>query len=71
MRMIYGSLNDLFWYTAIEFTNFSKVNAVNYSSGLLMPFFAKYMLGDKIVKAHLVAIAFAFTGMLMMVKPFK
>jgi drug/metabolite transporter (DMT)-like permease len=71
MRVVGGFLSDILLYMAITYINYSKGICIFFMNTLLIPIFARCILGEPILRIDSFAIMMGFVGMVLIVQPFK
>jgi len=71
LRVISGFFSDVLLFVAFEYTTYSKAFCLFFTNTLMTPFLARYMLNEKIKKWDIIGIMFGFTGMVLLVQPWK
>jgi drug/metabolite transporter (DMT)-like permease len=71
LRLVCGTLNDIFLYISFRYTTFAKATCIFYCSTFFVPFLAVIFLKEKLQKWDLLAMIIAFIGMLMIIRPFN
>ena len=71
LRCIGGFLSDIFLYMAFAYTNYSKAICIFFTNTLMLPFFARCILKEKILKWDVLGICIGFAGMILIVQPYK
>lgn len=64
-------MSDVLLYMAFEYTDYSKAFCLFFTNTLMIPFLAKCLLKEQIKLIDIVALVFGFTGMILMVQPYK
>ena len=67
MRCLGGFLSDIFLYMAFEYTNYSKAICIFFINTLLIPFFARCILKEKVMKWDVFGILVGFAGMILII----
>ena len=70
-RILFGFFSDIFLYIAFNYTNYSKGVCIFFTNTLMIPFFGRCILKEKILKVDILAIAAGFVGMILIIQPFK
>ena len=71
MRILAGFLSDVVLYSAFQYTSYSKAICIFFTNTLMIPFFARCILKEKIKKTDCFAILIGFAAMIMIIQPFK
>ena len=56
---------------AFAYTNYSKAICIFFINTLLIPFFARCILKEKILKWDIFGIVVGFAGMILIIQPYK
>jgi drug/metabolite transporter (DMT)-like permease len=67
MRIVGGFFSDVFLYIAFNQTKYSKAVCLCFTNTLLIPFFGRCIIKEKILKYDVLAIIIGFAGMLMII----
>lgn len=70
-RVFTGSFADAFLFMAFSYTNYSRAFCIFFTNNLMLPFMARWMLGEKIKFWDVVGIVAGFVGVLILVQPWK
>jgi len=70
-RCITGCACDLLMFYAYQYTSYSKAFCLFFTNTLYCPFLAAYILQEHVKKWDVIGIIFGFTGMLLLVQPWK
>ena len=71
MRILAGFFSDIFLYLAFNYTNYSKGVCIFFTNTLMIPFFGRCILKEKILKVDILAILAGFVGMVLIIQPYK
>ena len=71
MRIFAGFLSDVVLYSAFQYTSYSKAICIFFTNTLMIPFFGRCILKEKIKKTDCCAILIGFAAMIMIIQPFK
>lgn len=66
-RFVMGYFSDIFLFVAYVYTSYSKCQCLFFTNTLMIPFFAKCILKEKIKKVDIVAIVLSFGGMILII----
>ena len=66
-RVAGGFFADVLLYMAFEYTSYSKAICIFFTNTLMIPFFARLLLKEPILKADVGAIIVGFVGMMLIV----
>jgi drug/metabolite transporter (DMT)-like permease len=66
-RCLGGFFSEILLYMAFAQTQYSKAICIFFTNTLMIPFFAKCILGEKVIKWDLIAITIGFIGMILIV----
>lgn len=70
-RVTFGYISNFLLYVSQKYTSYSKGMVIFFTNTLMIPLFAKCLINEKLVFAHIFAIALGFIGMLLTVVPYK
>ena len=70
MRVLGGFLSDVLLFAGFNFTNYSKALCLFFTNTLMIPFFARIIVKEKILKWDFVGILIGFIGMVLVIEPF-
>lgn len=71
LRVLCGCLQDTLLYVAFMYTNYSKAYCIFFLNTIMIPFFASYFIKEPISKFDILGIVVGFTGMLLIIQPWK
>jgi drug/metabolite transporter (DMT)-like permease len=71
IRVFCGSFADVCLFLAFGYTNYSRAFCIFFTNNLMLPFMAKWILGEKVRFWDVVGIVSGFAGVLIMVQPWK
>lgn len=71
MRVLGGFLSDVLLFAAFNYTNYSKALCLFFLNTLMIPFFARCIVKEKILKWDICGIGIGFIGMILIIRPFK
>ena len=60
-------MSDIFLYMAFAYTNYSKAICIFFTNTLMLPFFARCILKEKILKWDVIGISVGFVGMILII----
>lgn len=66
-RFLMGYFSDILLFVGFTYTNYSKGICIFFTNTLMIPFFARCMLKEKIKKVDIVAILLSFVGMVLII----
>lgn len=66
-RFIMGFFSDILLFVAFTYTNYSKGICIFFTNTLMIPFFARCFLKERIKKVDIVAILISFVGMILII----
>jgi len=70
-RILAGFFSDIFLFLAFTYTSYSKGIVIYFTNTLMIPFFGRCILKEKILKVDILAIALGFVGMVLIIQPYK
>lgn len=70
-RILAGFFSDIFLYLAFNYTTYSKGVCIFFTNTLMIPFFGRCILKEKILKVDILAITVGFIGMILIIQPYK
>ena len=70
-RILAGFFSDIFLFLAFNYTSYSKGIVIYFTNTLMIPFFGRCILKEKILKVDILAIALGFIGMILIIQPYK
>ena len=71
LRIVTGVLSDWLCFLAFQYTSYSKAICIFFTNTLMIPFFARCIIKERIYKSDVVAILMGFIGMMFTLVPFK
>ena len=71
LRVLFGTSADLCLFVAFSYTNYSRAFCIFFTNNLMLPFMAKCLLGEKIKVWDVIGIIAGFSGVLILVQPWK
>jgi len=71
IRVIFGFLSDIFLFFALSLTTYSKATAIFFTNTLMIPFMARFILKEQMLKTDVIGIVIGFIGMFLIVQPFS
>ena len=71
IRCTTGCACDLLLFFAYQYTSYSKAFCLFFTNTLYCPFLATYILNEKVKTWDIIGIIFGFTGMMLLVQPWK
>jgi drug/metabolite transporter (DMT)-like permease len=67
LRTIFGFSTDLLLFVSFTYTTFSRANCIFFAHPMMLPFFAHWIVGEKIKKWDLIGIVLGFIGVLILI----
>jgi drug/metabolite transporter (DMT)-like permease len=71
LRTLFGFAADLLLFVAFTYTTYSRANCIFFAHPMMLPFFAKALVGEKIKTWDLIGIVLGLSGTLLLVQPWK
>jgi drug/metabolite transporter (DMT)-like permease len=70
MRVVCGFLSDVLLFAGFNYTNYSKALCIFFTNTLMIPFFAKCIVKEKLLKWDIFGIFVGFLGMILVIHPY-
>lgn len=67
MRFVMGFLSDILTFIAFTYTSYSKGMCIFFTNTIMIPFFARCILKEKIKYTDMIAILVSFGGMILII----